>query len=66
MKKLIRNKEFSKIFNLKNLLSCEEGHGISKNKGDSADNKNNEHCSSFGSHCCLNCDKCWGRRYKRL
>ena len=24
----------------------------------------NGHCNNFASHCCLNCDKCWGAKPK--
>lgn len=23
-----------------------------------------EHCNNFSTHCCLNCDKCWGKKYE--
>ena len=24
------------------------------------------HCNNYATQCCLNCDKCWGGRYKTL
>lgn len=34
-----------------------------KNKTNVDNKKNNEHCNGFATHCCLNCDKCWGKKY---
>jgi len=24
----------------------------------------NGHCNNYATHCCLNCDKCWGGMYR--
>lgn len=26
------------------------------------EHKSNGHCNNFSSHCCLDCDRCWGKR----
>jgi len=66
MNNLIRNIEFPKIFNLKNLIPYKEGHCISeiKNEVNLNNKKNNDHCNNYATHCCLSCDKCWGQKYK--
>ena len=36
----------------------------SKNNVDTPNLIHNGHCNNYGSHCCLNCNKCWGGKYK--
>jgi len=25
----------------------------------------NVHCNNYATNCCLNCDKCWGSKYRK-
>jgi hypothetical protein len=37
----------------------------SKVNDNSNNQKTNMHCNNFSSHCCLDCDRCWGGKYKK-
>ncbi len=57
---ILKNKEKDEISKLFNWINK------SKKNADLPTLKNNGHCNNYGSHCCLNCDKCWGSKYKQL
>ena len=37
----------------------------SKKKVELPNVTHNGHCNNYATNCCLNCDKCWGGKYKR-
>jgi hypothetical protein len=35
-----------------------------KNDADLSNLAHNGHCNNYATNCCLNCDKCWGKKHK--